>query len=94
MKTITSFPCPVREVEHTWISLSDGTQLAARLWIPEKARDQSVPAILEYIPYRKRDFEAVGDAVTHGYFAGYGYACVRVDQIGRASCRERVYCEV
>ena len=82
MKTITSFPVPVREVEHTWIPLSDGTRLAARLWIPEEAEDRPVPAILEYIPYRKRDFEAVGDAVTHGYFAGHGYACVRVDLRG------------
>ena len=82
MKTITTFPCLVREVAHTWIPLSDGTRLAARLWIPEAAEHRPVPAILEYIPYRKRDFEAVGDAVTHGYFAGHGYACVRVDLRG------------
>ncbi len=82
MKAIPIFPCPVREVAHTWIRLSDGTRLAARLWIPEAAEHLPVPAILEYIPYRKRDFEAVGDAVTHGYFAGHGYACVRVDLRG------------
>lgn len=82
MKTMTTFPCPVREVAHTWICLSDGTRLAARLWIPEAAEHHPVPAILEYIPYRKRDFEAVGDAVTHGYFAGHGYGCVRVDLRG------------
>ncbi|MFW5988784.1 MAG: CocE/NonD family hydrolase [Desulfosudaceae bacterium] len=82
MKTITDFPCPVREVEHAWIPLSDGIRLAARLWIPDTAEHTPVPAILEYIPYRKRDFEAVGDAVTHGYFAGHGYACIRVDLRG------------
>ncbi|MCF8028631.1 MAG: CocE/NonD family hydrolase [Desulfobacteraceae bacterium] len=82
MKTITSFPHAVREMEHVWIALSDGVRLAARIWLPEDAQQNPVPAILEYIPYRKRDFEAVGDAVTHGYFAGHGYACVRVDLRG------------
>jgi putative CocE/NonD family hydrolase len=38
-----------------------------------------VPAILEYLPYRKRDGTVDRDATTHPYFAGHGYACVRVD---------------
>jgi predicted acyl esterase len=37
MKTITTFPHPVRGVAHTWIPLSDRARLAARLWIPETA---------------------------------------------------------
>ena len=82
MKTVTAFPEPVRVLEHVWIPLSDGIRLAAKIWIPESASENPVPAILEYIPYRKRDFEAVSDAVTHGYFAGHGYACVRVDLRG------------
>ncbi|MFW6082021.1 MAG: CocE/NonD family hydrolase [Desulfosalsimonas sp.] len=82
MKTITNFPCTVREMENVWILLSDGVRLAARVWIPETAAQRPVPAILEYIPYRKRDFEAVGDSINHGYFAGHGYACVRVDLRG------------
>ena len=41
-----------------------------------------VPAILEYIPYRKRDFTAARDEPMHRYFAGHGYACVRVDMRG------------
>src|SRR6056297_2803081 len=82
MKTITAFAEKVRVKDHLWIPLSDGTHLAAKTWIPESAGDKPVPAILEYIPYRKRDFEAVGDSITHGYFAGHGYACVRVDLRG------------
>ena len=82
MKTITAFAEKVRVRDHLWIPLSDGTHLAAKTWIPESAGDKPVPAILEYIPYRKRDFEAVGDSITHGYFAGHGYACVRVDLRG------------
>jgi hypothetical protein len=75
----TAFPHRVREIENTWIPLSDGTRLAARLWLPEGAEAQPVPAILEYIPYRKRDVTRERDNLTHAYFAGHGYACVRVD---------------
>ena len=38
-----------------------------------------VPAILEYLPYRKRDGTYERDAMTHPYLAGHGYAGVRVD---------------
>ena len=41
-----------------------------------------MPAILEYIPYRKNDATAVRDAGIHPYLAGYGYASVRVDVRG------------
>jgi hypothetical protein len=41
-----------------------------------------VPAILEYIPYRKNDFTAQRDALMHPWFAGHGYAAVRVDLRG------------
>ena len=69
----------VVEIENTWIKLSDGTRLAARIWMPEQAQSNPVPAILEYLPYRKRDGTAVRDALTHPYFAAHGYACIRVD---------------
>ena len=38
-----------------------------------------VPAILEYLPYRKRTGTYERDALTHPYLAGHGYAAVRVD---------------
>lgn len=79
MKIVTCFPNAVREIEHCWIPLADGTRLAARLWIPEGAEANPVPAILEFIPYRKRDFYRAVDEAIHPYFAGHGYACVRVD---------------
>ena len=59
--------------------LADGVQLAARVWMPEDAEQNPVPAILEYIPYRRRDGTRDGDDLTHPYFAGHGYACVRLD---------------
>ena len=41
-----------------------------------------MPAILEYLPYRKRDGTVERDELTHPYVAGHGYACVRVDMRG------------
>ena len=82
METVQEFPYAVREVEHVWIPLSDGTRLAARMWLPDGAESSPVPAILEYLPYRRRDGTRLRDDDTHAYFAGHGYACVRVDMRG------------
>ncbi len=77
------FPHAVREIENTWIVLSDGARLAARIWLPEGAGEGfRVPALLEYLPYRKSDGTAVRDAQRHPYFAGHGYASLRVDMRG------------
>ena len=78
----TDFPRKVREIENAWIPMPDGTCLAARIWLPEDAEDDPVPAVLEYLPYRKRDGTVERDHLTHPYFAGYGYAGVRVDMRG------------
>ncbi len=72
----------IKEIDNTWITMQDGCKLAARLWLPDDAEQKPVPAILEYIPYRKRDFKAPRDAQIHGFFASYGYACIRVDLRG------------
>ena len=80
--TITDFPRKVKEIENQWIPMSDGTKLAARIWLPEDADDNPVPALLEYLPYRKRDGTIERDALTQPYFAGHGYAAVRVDMRG------------
>src|SRR5919205_1898240 len=50
------------------------------MWLPQGAG--RVPAILEYLPYRKGDAFAARDARHHAYFAGFGYAGVRVDLRG------------
>ena len=76
------YPRKIREIEHTTIPMSDGTRLAARMWLPEDAERDPVPAILEYIPYRKRDLTAERDVPHHAYMAGFGYAAVRVDLRG------------
>ena len=61
----TEFPRRVRRIDHTWIPMSDGTRLAARIWLPEDAERDPVPAILEYIPYRKGDAFARRDSTHH-----------------------------
>ncbi|RTM06210.1 MAG: CocE/NonD family hydrolase [Hyphomicrobiales bacterium] len=82
IRVVTEFPRKVREIENLWIPMTDGVKLAARIWLPEDAEADPVPAILEYLPYRKRDGTVERDALTHPYFAGHGYAGVRVDMRG------------
>ncbi len=75
----TRFPHEIREIEHALIPLRDGARLAARIWLPTDAAQNPVPAILEYLPYRKRTGTYDRDALMHPYLAGHGYAAVRVD---------------
>ncbi len=60
--------------------MPDGVRLSARIWQP--AGRGSFPAILEYIPYRKRDMVRARDERNHPYFAAHGYVCLRVDMRG------------
>jgi hypothetical protein len=76
---IDKFPHRVEEWEHIWIPMPDGVRLSARVWLPETAPSAPVPAILEYIPYRKRDGTRVRDDCRHRYWAGHGYAAIRLD---------------
>jgi len=82
LKVKKQFPRSVRTIENVWIPMSDGCHLAARVWLPEDAEEDPVPAILEYMPYRKRDFTRLRDEALHHYFAGHGYVCVRLDVRG------------
>ncbi|BHH83026.1 CocE/NonD family hydrolase [Desulforhopalus sp. 52FAK] len=79
MKIIRNFEHKVVHHENVWITMSDGVKLAASLWLPESSVLEPVPAILEYIPYRKRDSMRSRDTEIYTYFAGHGYAGVRVD---------------
>ena len=74
-----SFPHRIRVIDHQWIPLTDGTRLAARIWLPDDAERHPVPAIIEYIPYRHRDFTLPRDEMIHPWFAGHGYAAIRLD---------------
>ena len=78
--TDSEAPYGVIETEHLWIEMPDSVRLAGRLWQPDT--DQPVPAILEYIPYRKADMVRARDERNHPFFAAHGYACIRVDMRG------------
>jgi putative CocE/NonD family hydrolase len=82
VRVVTDFPRRVRTIPTVWIELADGCRLAARIWLPEDAERDPVPAILEYLPYRLNDGTAVRDSRHFPYLAGHGYACIRVDQRG------------
>lgn len=69
--------------EDVRIPLPDGTQLYARVWRPYGT--EPVPALLEYLPYRLGDWTAPRDAQRHPYYAGHGYASVRVDVRGHGN---------
>jgi uncharacterized protein len=67
-------------LEKTWIPMHDGVRLAVTLYVPTGAKaGQRFPALLEYLPYRKDDDEAIRDYGTHSYFAKRGYVGARVD---------------
>ncbi|MBT2677105.1 CocE/NonD family hydrolase [Streptomyces sp. ISL-14] len=82
MRYVTNLPYATKEEEHVTIPMSDGVRLSAHIWRPTSSDHEPVPAVLEYIPYRKRDLTAVRDSIHHPYIAGHGYACVRVDLRG------------
>ncbi len=82
MRVVTDFPYAVECHDPVWVPMDDGVELCARLWLPEGAEEAPLPTILEYIPYRLRDGSARRDAMHHHYFAGHGYASLRVDLRG------------
>lgn len=82
MKIVTQFPRDVVEFADMGIVMPDGCRLSARVWMPADADQDPVPAILEHLPYRKRDGTTARDSLTHPYLAGHGYASIRVDMRG------------
>lgn len=82
MQYIDDFPETVESLGEFRIAMTDGAELSATAWLPARAWREPVPAVLEYIPYRLGDSTAVRDSMMHPYFAGHGYAAVRVDLRG------------
>ncbi|NUK52800.1 CocE/NonD family hydrolase [Streptomyces lunaelactis] len=82
MRIRTDFPYETAH-EDVRIPLADGTKLYARIWRP--LTDEPVPALLEYQPYRLSDWTAPRDRQRHPWYAGHGYASVRVDVRGHGN---------
>lgn len=82
LTTVTAFPREIRVLDNVRVPLSDGIELSARIWLPVDAEANPVPAVIEYIPFRYRDFTAPRDALIHPWFAGHGYASIRLELRG------------
>lgn len=65
-------------IENEWISLKGGVRLAARIWLPDRAENAPVPAVLEFHPYRKRPAN-LRDESSFPAFAAAGIAGLHVD---------------
>ncbi len=61
------------------IPMPDGISLAATLYLPGDADSVPVPALLEYLPYRKDDAMLARDYPLYSDLAQRGYAGARVD---------------
>ncbi len=59
--------------------MRDGTELAATLYLPAQPVTTAVPALLEYLPYRKDDAMLARDYELYAYMTRHGYAGARVD---------------
>ena len=88
LEVVRDLPHAVVEAPTLWIPLADGTCLAARLWRPDVA--EPVPAVLEAIPYRRRDGTVADDERIHPYFAGHGFASLRLDLRGSGDSEGRL----
>jgi predicted acyl esterase len=75
-------PRDVEVIEHVWIAMADGVRLSARLFLPRGSDKAPVPAVLEYIPYRKRDAYRGHDTAWGHQLASHGIAYVRIDVRG------------
>jgi putative CocE/NonD family hydrolase len=73
-------PVGVRMIENAWITMPDGVRLAVQLWLPELAGP--VPAVLETVPYRKRDSTRAYSGWWGRQLASYGIAFARLDARG------------
>lgn len=76
-------PFEIEKLTNIAIDIGDAT-LYAHIWVPKKALngDLKVGTIIEYLPYRKSDFTAIRDSIRHPYYAGHGFASIRVDMRG------------
>src|SRR5579872_7423362 len=59
----------IKVIENVWIPMRDGSRLAARLFLPQAASQAPTGAVLEYLPYRKRDAYRYRDDVAGPFLA-------------------------
>jgi uncharacterized protein len=79
VETRRDFPREIEVRGPIWIPLPDGNRLHARIWLPVDADRHPVPAVIEYGPYRLTDGTVASDEQEMIWFAGEGYAGIRID---------------
>jgi putative CocE/NonD family hydrolase len=77
MAVRSEFPFPVRKEDPVFIPVGGGVRLAGTLWRPDTT--ERVPAVLEAVPYRRRDGTVFRDEEIQPYLAGHGIAALRID---------------
>lgn len=79
-----TLPYKIVKLEDVVIKMKDGCKLRAHIWLPQEAVEgkMKVGTIIEYLPYRKNDFTAIRDSIRHPYYAGNGFASMRIDMRG------------
>lgn len=82
IKTVRTLPQTFHVDPDLRIPLSDGRVLSARLWLPDTASSRPVAAVVEYDPYRHRDASYPRDTLIHPWFAGHGFASIRLQPAG------------
>jgi len=70
------------EHRRAWIPLTDGTRLAARLWLPD---ERPAAVLLEALPYRMDDLTASYSSEYERLCGEGGFAVARVDLRGTGS---------
>lgn len=77
------------QIEEIWISMKDGTKLAADKYTSKANKEERLPVVLEYIPYRK-DQGRPRSLSVYSYFLDRGYIFVRVDIRGSGRSEGKV----
>src|SRR5687767_15509515 len=70
-------------IEEVWITMPDGVRLSADLYLPDGpgATTGKLPALLEYLPYRKHEARSRNYGL-YSYFVQRGYVVAAVDISG------------
>ena len=72
------------------IPMPDGVRLAATLYMPVDPPEERLPAVLEYLPYRKDDGMLQRDLGLYPYLVQRGYVGARVDIRGTGRSEGRL----
>lgn len=82
----SSLQYEIVKLQNIRIPMKDGTEIQAHMWIPKEAWEgkKKVGTLIEYIPYRT-DVTIARDSIRHPWYAGNGFASMRIDMRGSSA---------